>query len=804
MKKFVRLAGLSAMMVILAPLISAQRVPGRYIVELTGDSVSGQMAKSAEKTGMRGAAAISWRARVRDQQRRMRPRIERHNAKVLGAVDTVANAMFVQIPDSDAAQLAALPGVKRVQQVRLMHLLLDRAVIVHKVAEAWNQVGDANAGKGVKIAIIDTGIDVGHAGFNDPSLAMPDGFPRTNAAADTVFTNSKVIVARSYVNLLPGSDPDPSARDRVGHGTALAMIAAGVRNAGPLATITGIAPKAWLGNYKVFGTPGFNDGASDDAILKALDDAVADGMDIISLSLGDDFAPRLEDDLDVAAIERITQAGVIVVAAAGNNGPDLNTISSPATAPSAITAGASTNDRTFASGVDVPGLGLLTAINGDGTTPGAPVTGPVADVSALDQNGLACSPLPASSLNGKIALILRGTCTFEEKLANAQAAGAIAAIVYAAESSPNPISMAVGAATLPAEMISNQDGVRIRNALASGDVVATIHFTLSAVPIPPDRLADFSAAGPGVSGLIKPELSAVGESIYVATQSFDRNGDMYDPSGYILTDGTSFSTPLIAGAAALLKSARPGLTVDQYRSLLIGTAAPVSSTTGDAATIQQGGAGVLDALAALNSPVSAVPATLSFGAGGSEIQFSKTVTLTNLSGRKDTFTIAVVPSRGDSAPSPGARSVDLAPGASMNFPLLWEASEMPPGTYEGFLTITAASSGAVVRAPYWYAVTSDVPARITILSTTDTGRRGRLIQDAFDFRVTDVSGLAMPDIVPDVSVVSGDGSVRAIVSEDAWVPGVFSVDVVLGPSAGPNVYRVTVGNLTRDVSITGQ
>lgn len=279
---------------------------------------------------------------------------------------------------------------------------------------------------------------------------------------------------------------------------------------------------------------------------------------------------------------------------------------------------------------------------------------------------------------------------------------------------------------------------------------------------------------------------------------------MYDPSGYILTDGTSFSTPLIAGAAALLKSARPGLTVDQYRSLLIGTAAPVSSTTGDAATIQQGGAGVLDALAALNSPVSAVPATLSFGAGGSEIQFSKTVTLTNLSGRKDTFTIAVVPSRGDSAPSPGARSVDLAPGASMNFPLLWEASEMPPGTYEGFLTITAASSGAVVRAPYWYAVTSDVPARITILSTTDTGRRGRLIQDAFDFRVTDVSGLAMPDIVPDVSVVSGDGSVRAIVSEDAWVPGVFSVDVVLGPSAGPNVYRVTVGNLTRDVSITGQ
>ncbi|MCC6362334.1 MAG: S8 family serine peptidase [Bryobacterales bacterium] len=804
MKKLVRLTGLSAMVFILAPLVSAQRVPGRYIVELTTEPVSEQVAKSAGKTGMRSAAAISQRTRVRNQQQQMRARIEQRTAKVLGSVDTVANAMFVQIPDADAAQLAALPGVKRVQQVRLMHLLLDRAVIVHKVADAWNQIGDANAGKGVKVAIVDTGIDVGHPGFNDTSLTMPAGFPKTNVDTDAVFTNSKVIVARSYVDLLPSRDPDLSARDRVGHGTALAMVAAGVRNAGPLATITGIAPKAWLGNYKVFGTPGFNDSASDDAILKALDDAVADGMDIISLSFGDDFAPRLADDLDVAAVERITQAGVIVVVAAGNNGPDLNTISSPATAPSAISAGASTNDRTFASGLDVPGLGLFTAINGDGAAPGAPVTGSMADVSALDQNGLACSPLPASSLTGKIALILRGTCTFEAKLANAQAAGAIAAIVYAAESSPSPIPMAVGAATLPAEMISNQDGVSIRNALASQDVVATIHFTLSAVPIPPNRLADFSAAGPSVSGLIKPEISAVGESIYVATQSFDQKGDMYDPSGYILVDGTSFSTPLIAGAAALLKGARPGLTVNQYRSLLINTAATVQTTSGGSATIQQGGAGVLDALAALNSPASAVPATVSFGAGGADIQFSKTVTVTNLSGKKDTFAIAVAPSLGDSAPSPGAQSVDLDSGASVDVPLLWNATGMTPGTYEGFVTITAASTGAVVRAPYWYAVTSDVPAHITILSTTDTGRRGRLIQDAFDFRITDVSGVAMPNLVPDVSVVSGGGSVRTIASADAQIPGVFSVDVVLGPTAGPNVYRVTIGNLTRDVSITAQ
>jgi subtilisin family serine protease len=99
------------------------------------------------------------------------------------------------------------------------------------------------------------------------------------------------------------------------------MIAAGGRSAGPLATITGVAPGAQLGNYKVFGSPGFNDYATDEAILKAMDDAVSDGMDIINLSLGDNLAPRLGDDLEVEAVAA-SKAGVIVVAAVSNNGPD--------------------------------------------------------------------------------------------------------------------------------------------------------------------------------------------------------------------------------------------------------------------------------------------------------------------------------------------------------------------------------------------------------------------------------------------------------------------------------------------------
>src|SRR5262249_10329018 len=146
---------------------------------------------------------------------------------------------------------------------------------------------------GVKIAILDSGIDQTHPAFQDASLAMPAGFPKCTTG-DCAFTNNKVIVARSYVSLLAaGSDPanpaadsrpdDYSARDRSGHGTAVAMCAAGETNTG-VVTITGVAPKAYLGNYKIYGSPGVNDSTTDQIIITALDDAINDGMDIVSFS----------------------------------------------------------------------------------------------------------------------------------------------------------------------------------------------------------------------------------------------------------------------------------------------------------------------------------------------------------------------------------------------------------------------------------------------------------------------------------------------------------------------------------------
>src|SRR5205823_7380968 len=112
---------------------------------------------------------------------------------------------------------------------------------------AWARIGGKDhAGAGIKIGILDTGISPDHAAFQDPALKPPAGYPLASKPENLALTNNKIIVARSYEDIYEEKDPD-DARDRNGHGTAVAMCAAGVTNKGPFATITGVAPKAWIG-----------------------------------------------------------------------------------------------------------------------------------------------------------------------------------------------------------------------------------------------------------------------------------------------------------------------------------------------------------------------------------------------------------------------------------------------------------------------------------------------------------------------------------------------------------------------------
>ncbi len=786
--------------------VEAATVPGRFIVELSTEPVATHaLSSTVGRANLQSAESVSHRARIQREQALARTSLEAGGATILDQVDTVANALLVQVTAENPTPWSNLKGILQVRPVHTVDMLLDRAVVVNKIANAWAQIGgSSNAGRGMKVGIIDSGVDVSHPGFQNSPLSLPANYPLVNNASDVAFTNNKVIVARSYVSLLPNSDPDLSARDRVGHGTALAMIAAGGTVAAPAATLTGIAPAAWIGNYKVFGTPNANDGASDDAILKALDDAVKDGMDVVNLSLGSDITQRLGDDIDVQGVERATQAGVLVVVAAGNNGTNAWTVSSPGTAPDAITVGGQRNDRTFSASVQTSGLNALLAIPGSGPNTSNALTAVLADVTEQDSTGLACGALPPGSFTNKVAVILRGSCTFATKITNAANAGAAAALIYAAADSPDPIAMDVGTTTLPAEMISNADGIALKQAIAAGTAsVATLTFTLRPVTVDAARVVDFSAAGPNVDYSVKPDLVAVAQDYYTATQSYDPNGDMYDPSRYILVDGTSFSTPTVAGAAALLKSARPGLTAAQYRSLLINSASPIKF--GQAvAGVQQAGTGSLNAGAALLATAAAYPTSLSFGAGGAFPQGTINLQVSNVGTAADTFYINVVPTGTSPAPVVSTQSLQLAAGASDTVAVTLSGSNLAPGGYEGFVVIGSANGQVDMRVPYWYGVTSATPVQITDLDSLTSAPRRSTQQDAITFNITDSAGVPITSIMPTASVIAGGGAIVSVTNLDADYPGLFSVTVQMGRLAGTNTFRVQAGSLTQDFTIVGQ
>ncbi len=756
------------------PLLAVGADSNRYIVELSGDPVAEHIAKESKRTGQRlstkSEAAQTRLKQIQKEQQDARKALKDLGVEVLESTQTVSNSLIVRMPDDLVEKVEALPGVKRVSRARTVKPQLDHAVPLHRVPQAWNLIGVDKAGLGVKIGLIDSGIDIGHPGMQDSSLQMPAGFPKTNFDTDVAFTNTKVIVARSYANLFDPVEEDLSARDRQGHGTATAMVAAGARNkcdsanwCGSLGAIEGVAPKAYLGSYKVFGSTG---GGTTDVILKAIDDAVADGMDVISLILSSEIAaPRLSNDIEVDAVERITGLGVLMVSSAGNKG-GLNTIGS-----------------------------------GD-IQPEAPITGPLFDVFQLDQDGLACLPFPFNTFNGKIAFIKRGSCTFEEKLNNVGRAGAIAAVIYTDD---RPLSyMNVGSATLPGLMITNSAGVAIKEKLASKPSArASLNFRLTSIPADADEVAAFSSRGPNVDGSIKPDLVATGSDFYTATEKSIQDGELYDPSGYTIVDGTSFAVPLVAGAAAMIKGARPGLTAAQYRSLLINSASPITSR------VQESGAGVLNVEAAMKSTLAIAPTSLNFKTGGADPNLSQTLTISNVGNSAESYSLTVVPRDAGAAPTLGTATVSVEPGKSATVPVKFTASGLTAGRYEGFVKIRGTNSNTEVRAPYWYAVPSDVPGTLTPLwvigiSDNEQPRAGTRVSNAIYFRVTDASGVALANAEPTVTAVSGGGTVIDTASLNRQYPGVFSVSVRLGPRPGDNVFRLAVGDVDPiEIAITG-
>src|SRR5215472_5129404 len=281
----------------------AQNAPNQYILILQSPPLG---ATFHSREALRSAAAATERGRIVALQQQVRKELAARNITVTGSVNTTLNALFVTAPESRIPEMNSIPGVLAVQPQRRFRLHLNEAIQLMNGPAAWNLVGGmGTAGDGIKIGIIDTGVEAANPAFQDPTLPLPPGYPFCTPG-DCQFTNNKVIVARSYVRLLTAADParstpdDYSARDRSGHGTAVASCAAGNSTTGGSIPITfsGMAPKGYIGSYKVFGSPRVNEVTNDAAVISALEDALNDGMDIVNLSFA---RPAMTGPLDRGA-----------------------------------------------------------------------------------------------------------------------------------------------------------------------------------------------------------------------------------------------------------------------------------------------------------------------------------------------------------------------------------------------------------------------------------------------------------------------------------------------------------------------
>ena len=253
----------------------------------------------------------------------------------------VANGFSVSLPTAEIGRLRRLQGVRDVYPTASYTPSLDDTPPQIGAPAVWGPTLDT-AGQGVKIGIIDSGVDPSHPYFAPAGYSMPPGFPK----GQQQFTTAKVIVARAFP---PGTAASPAARlafdaDDSPHGTHVAGIAAGnPETRGPGRVLSGVAPRAYIGNYKVFvpTSSGISPNANSPAIVAAIEAAVADGMDVINFSGGE---PEIEPSRDIVAraLDAAAAAGVVPVVAAGNDFNDLGagSVSSPANSSAAISVAA--------------------------------------------------------------------------------------------------------------------------------------------------------------------------------------------------------------------------------------------------------------------------------------------------------------------------------------------------------------------------------------------------------------------------------------------------------------------------------
>ncbi len=569
-------------------------------------------------------------------------------------------------------------------------------------------------GQGMRVGIIDTGIDYTHAMFGgsgnkemfnsiDPSKAS-EYFPNEKVIGGVDFVGTDYFSGDvDFEKNIPKPDTNPI--DEGGHGTHVGGTVSGLGDG--IKTYSGVAPDAKLYSLKVFGK---NGSTSDVVVIQALEYAAdpsqkvdaSNRLDVVNLSLGGGFGkPKV---LYSEAIKNLTRAGTVVVASAGNSGDNPYIVGAPSTAEDAISVAASIDDMAqniIFSAVSLK-IGneeekLLEKIEGS-----VGVSAEASHISgSLVYIGNAAGPIDVvikDQVKGKIALIDRGVNSFSDKLKIAVELGAVG-VVVANNQEGTPIQMSGETKfEIPAVMVTKLIGTTIKEALKNN---IAVEFNFSPGKIITrydliDTITAFSSRGPrSIDSLIKPEIAGPGANVISAQMGSGSEG--------VKLSGTSMSGPHIAGVMALLKQAFPKLSVAELKAKILNNSKIMMKGLVHVPVSLQG-AGRVQVEEAFKSQVLAMPATLSLGevSLSSNKTVSKTLTLTNFSDKDIVFSSRVMNGKNIRVSLPGSFKVKANNTLKLNisFNLLRANADQNNIEADGFIILKSGDGAENINLPF--------------------------------------------------------------------------------------------------------
>lgn len=650
------------------------------------------------------------------------------------AFDVLWNGLSISVAPSQISTLARIPGVKNIYPVNTYKLDdlvspdnpdINNAVTMTGADIVQSQLGFS--GKGIKVAVMDTGLDYMH----------PDLGGCTTWGSCTRVTKGYDLVGDAYnadptsPHYSPTPVPDPDPMDCNGHGSHVAGIIGANGDPSVNYHVRGVAPEVTFFAYRVFGCEG---STTDDVMVAAMERVLADGAQVLNMSIGSAYQwPQYPT---AQASDRLVNKGVSVVASIGNNGANgLYSAGAPGVGKKVIGVASFDNVKLtlpyFTTSTD-PSLkfGYFTS---DSPVPPTSGTYPMARTGTSTTANDACNPLSAGSLTGKVALIRRGTCSFYQKSFNAQQAGAVGVVLYNnALGYLTPTVAGSPAITIPVIFISQADGGTIDSQIAAGSVNMTWTSELVVVPNPTAGLiSSFSSYGLAPDLSFKPDIGAPGG--YIRSTYFSR-----DHNGYAVLSGTSMASPHTAGGVALLLQARPNTPSSTIRDILQNSAVPKNwfgnPGLGFLDNVNRQGAGMLQIDKAILSTTKIEPGKLALG----ESQFgpvTSALTVTNKGDHEITYDLSFVNalSVGGNTFTPSfflsdanvtfsVPSITIPSGgtASVNVTITAPTTTTTPnrGQYGGYIVFTPQGGGESFRVPY-AGLVGDYQSIIALAPTTN-------------------------------------------------------------------------------------